>query len=98
MQVRAEFEESVEMSTYLVAFVVCDGFVWLTDSVGQNSVNVSVIASKDKISQGQFALDTATALMDHYAEFFGVKYPLPKQGEEPQETNIDRRFWLAPFQ
>ena len=77
-QVRDEFEESVEMSTYLVAFVVCD-FASLRD-VTKHNVNVSVIASKDKINQGQFALDTATSLMDHYTEFFQVQYPLQKQG------------------
>ena len=66
------------MSTYLVAFVVCD-FASLRD-VTKHNVNVSVIASKDKINQGQFALDTATSLMDHYTEFFQVQYPLQKQG------------------
>ena len=66
------------MSTYLVAFVVCD-FVKISD-VSQNKVNVSVIASKDKISQAEFALGAATKLMDYYADFFGIPYPLQKQG------------------
>ena len=43
-------------------------------------VNVSVIASRDKIGQAKFALDSATKIMDFYDDFFGVKYPLPKQG------------------
>ena len=43
-------------------------------------VNVSVIASRDKIGQAKFALDSAAKIMDFYDEFFGVKYPLPKQG------------------
>ena len=77
-QIRDEFEETVEMSTYLVAFVVCD-FAKISD-VSQNKVNVSVIASKDKISQAEFALTSATKLMDYYADFFGIPYPLQKQG------------------
>jgi aminopeptidase N len=53
-QIRDEFEETVKMSTYLVAFVVCD---FVQDSVvSQKGVNVSVLASSDKIDQAQFAL------------------------------------------
>ena len=79
-QIRDEFQETVEMSTYLVAFVVCD-FVTIT-KMSEKNVNVSVIASKDKIGQAQFALDSATKIMDYYDEFFGVEYPLPKQGKK----------------
>lgn len=76
--IRDEFEETVEMSTYLVAFVVCD-FVAISQMSGKG-VNVSVIAAEDKIGQAGFALDSAVAIMDYYHDFFGVPYPLPKQG------------------
>lgn len=66
------------MSTYLVAFVVCD-FVKISD-ISTHKINISVIADKDKISQAQFALGAATKIMDFYTEFFGIPYPLPKQG------------------
>ena len=82
------------MSTYLVAFVVCD-FASLRD-VTKHNVNVSVIASKDKINQGQFALDTATSLMDHYTEFFQVQYPLQKQGIKESEIKLKQR--QIPFE
>ena len=78
-QIRDEFQETVEMSTYLVAFVVCD-FVTIS-KMSEKNVNVSVIASKDKIDQAHFALESATKIMDYYDEFFGVEYPLPKQGK-----------------
>ena len=76
-QIRDEFEESVEMSTYLVAFVVCDFDV--VSKISGKNVNVSVIAAKDKIEQADFALQAATNLMDFYDDFFGVAYPLEKQ-------------------
>ena len=76
-QIRDEFEESVEMSTYLVAFVVCDFDV--VSKISGKNVNVSVIAAKDKIQQADFALQAATNLMDFYDDFFGVAYPLEKQ-------------------
>ena len=72
------------MSTYLVAFVVCD-FVKISD-VSQNKINVSVIASKDKINQAEFALGAATKLMDYYTEFFGIPYPLKKQGTKNMQN------------
>ncbi len=53
-QIRDEFEETVQMSTYLVAFVVCD-FVSVSQ-MSQKGINVSVIAAKDKIGQADFAL------------------------------------------
>ena len=65
------------MSTYLVAFVVCD-FVTVS-KVSQKNVNVSVIAPKDKIAQADFALQASTKIMDFYDDFFGVAYPLEKQ-------------------
>ncbi|XP_059093631.1 endoplasmic reticulum aminopeptidase 1-like isoform X1 [Tigriopus californicus] len=75
--IRDEFEETVDMSTYLVAFVVCD-FAQV-HSITQKGVNVSVIAAPHKIGQAQFALESATKIMDYYDEFFGIPYPLPKE-------------------
>ncbi|XP_064596081.1 endoplasmic reticulum aminopeptidase 2-like [Liolophura sinensis] len=72
-----KFETSVKMSTYLVAFVVCD-FANLTDYT-KSGVMVRVFAPTDVIQQARFALDTAIQILDHYDTFFGIKYPLPKQ-------------------
>ncbi|KAJ9582424.1 hypothetical protein L9F63_003222, partial [Diploptera punctata] len=74
---RDDFQESVEMSTYLVAFVVCD-YTRITRQT-QKKVSVSVYAPVDMISQAGFALSTASDAMDYFEEFFGVHYPLPKQ-------------------
>jgi Aminopeptidase N len=76
---RDDFQESVEMSTYLVAFVVCD-YKHIT-KVTQKKLSVSVYAPVDMISQADFALSTASDAMDYYEDFFGVPYPLPKQGK-----------------
>ncbi|XP_057336106.1 endoplasmic reticulum aminopeptidase 2-like isoform X2 [Microplitis mediator] len=74
---RDDFEESVEMSTYLVAFVVCD-FKRISQLTSRN-VSVSVYASESMLPQATYALETAVKVMDYFEDFFGVHYPLPKQ-------------------
>jgi len=66
------------MSTYLVAFVICD-----YDSISNKTlkqIDVAIHTPPGLLSQAQFALQTAVQLMDYYDDFFGVAYPLPKQG------------------
>lgn len=86
-QLRDDFQESVEMSTYLVAFVVCD-YRSIRKLTARN-VSVAVYAPPDLLPQAEFALNTATAMMDHYERFFNVDYPLPKQGEKSREQQDD---------
>lgn len=71
------FEESVKMSTYLVAFVVCD--FKSINSTTASGKKVSVYAAEDQINRAHFALEIATQTLDYYEEYFDVPYPLPKQ-------------------
>ena len=66
------------MSTYLLAFVICD-FKKMTKMTPTNNISVSVIAAPGKIDQTEFALDAAVNLTDYYEQYFGIRYPLPKQ-------------------
>lgn len=71
------FAASVKMSTYLVAFVICDfKSVTATTSSG---VQVSIYAAPEKWNQTQYALEAAVKMLDFYDEYFNIKYPLPKQ-------------------
>lgn len=74
------------MSTYLVAFVVCD--YQHIRAVTKRGVSVAVYAPSDLLSQAQFALDTATKMMDYYESYFGIEYPLPKQGIYKLPSNL----------
>ncbi|XP_017777374.1 PREDICTED: endoplasmic reticulum aminopeptidase 1-like isoform X2 [Nicrophorus vespilloides] len=74
---RDDFQESVEMSTYLVAFVICD-YKHLNKQT-ERGVSVSVYTPSPYISQASFALSTATHIMNFFEDFFMVPYPLPKQ-------------------
>ncbi|XP_027624632.1 endoplasmic reticulum aminopeptidase 2 isoform X2 [Tupaia chinensis] len=70
------FETTVKMSTYLVAYVVCDfSSVSGTTSSG---VKVSIYASPDKWNQTHYALQASLKLLDFYENYFHINYPLPK--------------------
>ncbi|KAK2911698.1 hypothetical protein Q8A67_003831 [Cirrhinus molitorella] len=70
-----EFEESVKMSTYLVAFIVAE-FISVSNNVSKTKV--SVYAVPDKKDQIQYSLDTACKLLKFYNMFFENDYPLSK--------------------
>lgn len=73
-----QFEMSKLMSTYLVAFVVCD--FKSVKNMTRYKIPLSVFAPPTMINQADYALKTASVIFDFYQDFFGVYYPLPKQG------------------
>lgn len=44
-------------------------------------MQISVYTVPEKISQAEYALNTAVTLLDFYDEYFDIPYPLPKHGE-----------------
>uniref|UniRef100_A0A669DIF1 Aminopeptidase n=1 Tax=Oreochromis niloticus TaxID=8128 RepID=A0A669DIF1_ORENI len=70
-----QFAPSVQMSTYLVAFVICD----FKSVTGTTSSGVSIYAAPEKWQQTHYALEVAVKMLDFYEEFFNIRYPLPKQ-------------------
>jgi hypothetical protein len=70
------FATSVRMSTYLVAFIVCD-FENVTTATARG-LPVSLWAPQGRAEASRFALDVAARVVDAYESFFGVLFPLPK--------------------
>ena len=68
------YQQSVKMSTYLVAFIVCE----FNNTYYQNFTNVRVWAKPDSMDQVQYAAEIAPKLISYYEELFSTKYPLPK--------------------
>lgn len=65
------YEESIPMSTYLVAFVVCD-YKNLSDG------NFAVWARPDAIHSARYALSVGVRVLSYLEQFFNLSYPLPK--------------------
>uniref|UniRef100_A0A1B6D6B8 Aminopeptidase n=1 Tax=Clastoptera arizonana TaxID=38151 RepID=A0A1B6D6B8_9HEMI len=72
------FEDTVPISTYLVAFVVSD-FEFRTSDKFDNNVTFRIWAQKDAIDQVEFARQVGPKFLSYYEKYFDVKYPLPKQ-------------------
>ncbi|PRD28130.1 UNVERIFIED_CONTAM: Erap1 [Trichonephila clavipes] len=70
------FDKTLKMSTYLVAFVVCD-FKAL-QKTNPDGVSVRVLVPPEQLNQAQYALDTAVNVLHFFQQFFNISYPLPK--------------------
>lgn len=67
------YPESIRMSTYLVAFVVCD-FV----NISNVNENFAVWARPDAIQSTKYALSIGPKIIKFLNDFFNISYPLPK--------------------
>ncbi|XP_064412789.1 endoplasmic reticulum aminopeptidase 2 [Latimeria chalumnae] len=72
-----QFDVSVKMSTYLVAFIVCD--FKSVSAMTSTGIKVSIYAAPDKRSQTHYALEAAVKLLEFYEHYFNIYYPMPKQ-------------------
>uniref|UniRef100_A0A9J7XKK3 Aminopeptidase n=1 Tax=Cyprinus carpio carpio TaxID=630221 RepID=A0A9J7XKK3_CYPCA len=61
-----QFEVSVRMSSYLLAFIVCD------------LRSITIYAVPEKWHQTHYALEAALRLLEFYEQYFNILYPLPK--------------------
>lgn len=72
----SHFKESVKMSTYLLAFIVCDFAYKETHSKAGKKIRVW--SRKDAIESTRLAVSVAENVLNYYEEFFNIPYPLPK--------------------
>ena len=69
------FAKSPKMSTYLLFFGAGD-FERAHRMVA--GVDVGIVVKRGDLASAAYALDTASALLPYYNEYFGTPYPLPK--------------------
>ncbi|KRK04209.1 aminopeptidase Ey isoform X3 [Drosophila yakuba] len=71
-----EFEQSVPMSTYLVAYSVND--FSFKPSTLPNGALFRTWARPNAIDQCDYAAEFGPKVLQYYEQFFGIKFPLPK--------------------
>ncbi|KAK3602015.1 hypothetical protein CHS0354_027018 [Potamilus streckersoni] len=71
------FERTAKMSTYLLAFIVGD-FACKTNKTSKN-ITYRVWSTRESVNQTEKALDYGTRIITHYADYYGIDFPLPKQ-------------------
>uniref|UniRef100_A0A3B3DTM2 Uncharacterized protein n=1 Tax=Oryzias melastigma TaxID=30732 RepID=A0A3B3DTM2_ORYME len=76
---RTSFEPTKIMSTYLLAFVVCD-FGHIKTETGSS---IRVWANKKAIDKGKgnYALEKATPILAFYEKYYNISYPLKKSDQ-----------------
>ena len=73
-----DYQESVKMSTYLVAFVVSK-FEYRQSAPRSNNVRFRIWSRKDAVEQTEYARDIGPKMLEFFESYFDVKFPLPKQ-------------------
>ena len=72
---QVRFQRTPKMSSYLLFFGAGD-FGRLSRTVGP--AQVSVVARREAVAQGDWALKAATEVLPFFNAYFGAAYPLPK--------------------
>jgi len=73
---KVTFEQTMKMSTYLLALVV--GQLEFTPELKVGSVPVRLVATPGKLGMSAFPLRVAEHALTFFQEWFGIPYPAPK--------------------
>ncbi|XP_050699391.1 aminopeptidase Ey-like isoform X2 [Eriocheir sinensis] len=71
------YQTTVNMSTYLLAFVVSD-FVYLNSTTNSGTL-FRTWAREAALDQAKYSSSIGPPILDHFEEYFSQPYPLPKQ-------------------
>ncbi|XP_053969911.1 aminopeptidase Ey-like isoform X2 [Anastrepha ludens] len=77
----SEFEESVPMSTYLVAYTINDFAYVNSETSLKNKVQFRTWARPDAIDQCNYAAEVGPKVLQYYEDIFNIKFPLDKIDE-----------------
>ncbi|KAF5299259.1 hypothetical protein FQA39_LY02432 [Lamprigera yunnana] len=72
------YEETLPVSTYLIAFIVSD-FEYRESPPTKNNVTFKIFAKGGAINQVEFAKELGPRVLEYYENYFNISYPLPKQ-------------------
>ncbi|XP_052123290.1 aminopeptidase N-like, partial [Frankliniella occidentalis] len=69
------YEESVPMSTYLVAFAVTD---FESRRSSMRNGTFAVWTRSEAVDQAKYALEIGPRVLEYFEKYFNIRYPLPK--------------------
>ncbi|XP_053387798.1 aminopeptidase N-like [Mercenaria mercenaria] len=72
-----KFERTPKMSTYLLAFIICD-FNY-TQNTTKSGITYRAWSRPEATDQTQYSLDVGVRILTFYEKYFNIPYPLPKQ-------------------
>lgn len=70
-----EFEPTIPMSTYLVAFIVCDFSIV---NIYSNGIRIGALVPTGQEANVQYALNATKNILHYFETFFKIPYPLKK--------------------
>ena len=73
-----QYEISLKMSTYLLAFVISD-FEFITGVHTGNNVTFRIWSRSEALNQTKYAAEIGPKILQYYEDYFNVAFPLPKQ-------------------
>ena len=71
------YQQSVKMSTYLVAFVVSK--FKFVEETRDNNVRFRIWTEESSLDQAQYAKDIGPKILEYFEQYFNIPFPLPKQ-------------------
>ena len=73
-----EYQTTLKMSTYLLAFVVSD-FEYSEGNKTSNNVTFRIWSRESALEQTKYATSIGPKVLEYYEKYFNIEYPLPKQ-------------------
>uniref|UniRef100_A0A1I8C2U7 Peptidase_M1 domain-containing protein n=1 Tax=Meloidogyne hapla TaxID=6305 RepID=A0A1I8C2U7_MELHA len=75
--IRTDFDETLPMSSYLLALVVSDfDFV---EGYTKRGIRFRIWARQDAVNFTSYALEAGIRVLEFYEDYYGIEFPLPKQ-------------------
>ena len=90
------FKRTVPMSTYLIGFIVSD-----FESVKMKSlkygIDIEILARPEVIRNlsSEYVLNETTKIIDYFADYFNVSYPLEKSGKNIGYVCLKKTFFIS---
>nr|CAB57357.1 microsomal aminopeptidase [Haemonchus contortus] len=75
--VTTRFDPTPRMSSYLIALVISE-FEYIQDYT-KSGVRFRIWARPEAMKMTEYAMEAGIKCLDYYEDFFGIKFPLPKQ-------------------